>query len=143
MAAGADAPSGYATGTPNGYLDGMDTGRVVGATPVVVQRVTHGIAAAGDGNRQVTAPGTRVRLTAASTLCRKVVIQALELNEGTIVVGGSTVVAALGTKAALTRRGYALGPGDWQEFEFDDLTDVWIDATVALDGVSFVYWTHA
>jgi hypothetical protein len=143
MAAGDNAPQGYATGTPNGYLDGQETGRTVSSTPVVVQRVTHGIGAMGDGVRQVTTPGTRVRLTASSTLCRKVIIQALGTNLGDIVVGGATVVAAAGTQATPTRRGFVLSPNDWQEFEFDDLTDVWLDSLYAADGVSYVYWTYA
>jgi hypothetical protein len=143
MAAGADAPQGYATGTANGYLDGMDTGRTAGAAvPVVVQRITHGIGGSGDGLKQVTTPGTRVRLTAGSTLCRRVIVQALHTNLDKVVVGSVTCVAAAGTQAVPTRRGFALGPGDWQEFEFNDLTNVYLDSVVANDGVSFVYWTH-
>lgn len=143
MAAGDNLASGYATGTPNGMLDGMDTGRTQSSITVVAQRVTHGIGSMLDGVRQVTTAGTRVRLAASSTLCRAVIIQALKTNVSDVVVGGSTVVAAEGTQVTPTRRGFALAPGDWQEFDFDDLTDVWLDAVTSLDGVSFVYWTYA
>lgn len=144
MAAGDNLPSGYtAPATPNALLDGQDTGRLSGGVAVVVQRVTHGIGAMQDGVRQVAVAGTRVRLTVASTLCRRVIIQALATNADVVVVGGPTVVAASGTQATPLRRGFALNPGDWQEFEFDDLTDVWLDAVASADGVSFVYWTHA
>lgn len=122
-------------------LDGADTGRTQSSIAVIMQRVTHEIGAMADGVRQVTTPGTRVRLTAASTLCRRVIVQALKTNYDDVVVGGSTVVAAVGTQASPSRRGFALGPGDWMEFVFDDLTDVYLDSVIALDGVSFVYWT--
>lgn len=129
-----------AGGTPTDSLASRDLGRAGSPTPMV-QEVTHEITGMADLVRQVATAGTRVRLTAASTKVRKVIVQALATNSGIIVVGGATVVAAAGTQASPTRRGFALGAGDWLEFQFHDLTDVWLDATVNNDGVAAVYWT--
>jgi len=88
-----------------------------------------------DGSKTVTTAGTRVTL-AASTACKHVDIQALATNTDVIVVGGTTVVAASGS-----RRGVALNPGDVYSVDIDNLNDVNLDSVVSGEGVSFVYYT--
>src|SRR5687767_10569249 len=124
MAYGDAAGPGYAEGTPTARLAGRDLGRtaISGVTPHV-QEVTHEITGIGDLVRQVTTAGTRVRLNASALKVRRVIVQALPTNTGTVVVGGATCVAATGTQASPTRRGFALAPDDWIEFHFNDLTD--------------------
>jgi hypothetical protein len=94
-----------------------------------------GITGLEDNRKVVTTAGDSVQL-ATSTPCKKVVIQAETNNTGVIVVGGTTVVAA-----QATRRGIALFPGDVYEEEIDNLADVYLDATVSGDGVTFNYST--
>lgn len=94
----------------------------------------------GDGRMVVTAAGTRERLTADSTfndpggIVRAVAITALEGNTGMVVVGGPAVVAALAT-----RRGTPLAAGETIVLETDDLADVYVDAVVSGEGVSFTF----
>lgn len=118
-------------------VDGTVTVQDGGGSLTVDGTVTavHGITGIGDGRKVVTTAGTPVAL-AASTTCKRVVVVAETDNTGTIVVGGTGVVAALGT-----RRGVPLGPGDAFELDVDDLADVWIDSTVSTDGVTFTYLT--
>lgn len=88
-----------------------------------------------DGIKTVTTAGTAVALVAASTLCRMVMIQARPENTGVIVVGASTVVAA-----QTTRRGIALVPGQSVALRVTDLADLYLDAAVSGEGVSYVYF---
>lgn len=90
-----------------------------------------------DGIKNVTTAGTAVALVSASTLCRMVQIQARPENTGTIVVGASTVVAASGT-----RRGIALVPGASVAIRVTDLANLYLDATVSGEGVSYVYFNN-
>lgn len=92
--------------------------------------------ALGDGRKIVTAAATRERLVATGTWCHKVAITALSTNTGVIVVGGATVIAAAGT-----RRGTPLLAGETIEYQVKDLYQVWLDATVNGEGVSFSYET--
>ena len=87
----------------------------------------------GDGITTVTSAGTAVRITTHSTKCRRVWVQALDNNTGTIVVGSASVVA---TQA--TRRGKALasGQGDW--FYVADVSMLYFDATA--DSQKFTYY---
>ena len=94
-----------------------------------------------DGLQTVAAPGTAVQLEdveGAAAPVVGVVIQALETNEGKVVVGGKDVVAAPGTHAAPTRKGIALSPGADVTMDVNDLGAIWVDATVAGDGVSWM-----
>jgi hypothetical protein len=86
-----------------------------------------------DGRQTVATPGTAVAL-ATSTTCKRVTIVAEENNTGIIVVGGSTVEAALAT-----RRGVPLHPLDSYSLNADNLDEVFIDAMVATDGCTFNY----
>ena len=87
----------------------------------------------GDGRAFVTTPGTAVAL-AASTAIKEVTVTAETNNTDIIVVGGSTVVAALAT-----RRGIPLYPGDSFTIESDNLAEVYIDAEVGTEGVTYSY----
>lgn len=87
-----------------------------------------------DGRSVVTTAGTRVQISTTPTKCRGVVVTAETDNTGVIVVGGSTVVAALAT-----RRGTPLTAGQSLGITVNDLSLVWLDATVDTDGVTFAY----
>lgn len=87
----------------------------------------------GDGSKTVTTPGTAVTLAAAQP-CSEVVVTAKTNNVGIVVVGGSSVVAAEGS-----RRGTPLGAGDAMSLEIDDLSKVYIDATNAGEGVTYTF----
>jgi len=87
----------------------------------------------GDGRKIVTAAGT-AEVLAGLTTCKKVIITAELDNAGTMVVGGSTVVAALAT-----RRGTPLTPGDSVAIETNNLNNIWLDATSNGDGVTYHY----
>lgn len=104
------------------------------SNPLPVQ-VTSGITGIADDRKVVTTAGTRVTL-ASSTACEQVVITAETDNTGIVVVGGSTVVAALAT-----RRGIPLYAGDTITLEIDNLADVYLDSTVSGDGVTYAYFT--
>lgn len=85
------------------------------------------------GRQTVATAGTAVQLSSTSSECRGVMIQAETDNTGTIVVGDSSVVAALAT-----RKGVALVAGDREYFPIDNLTDLYIDTTVNTDGVTYI-----
>lgn len=86
------------------------------------------------GRKVVTTAGTPVQVAALGTKCRKVTITAETDNTGYIVVGDSTVIAALAT-----RLGSPLAAGQSITLNLDDLGKVWIDSTVSTDGVTYVY----
>lgn len=88
----------------------------------------------GDGIQLVASAGTAEAL-ASSTSCRKVTVQARPENTDVVVVGASTVVAAAGT-----RRGIALVPGQSVTLNVTDLADLYVDAAVTGEGVSYVYF---
>ena len=90
-----------------------------------------------DGIKLVTTAGTRASLSSSAEI-NQVVITALSTNTGTVVVGGSTCVAAPGTHGSPTRRGTPLNIGDTVIIDITDPSLVYIDATVSGDGVS---WT--
>jgi hypothetical protein len=93
-----------------------------------------GVTAIGDGRKTVTTPGTEVQLSSTSVPARQVVITALEGNTGAVVVGAATVVASAGS-----RRGTPLWERDSMTIDVIDLNQVYIDAEVATEGVSFTY----
>lgn len=97
-------------------------------------RIDNPTASLGDGRQVVTTAGTRVQLSTNSVECREVAVTAETDNTGVVVVGGSTVVAALAT-----RRGTPLAAGDTAIIPVDNLQDVWLDATVSTDGVTYTY----
>lgn len=103
------------------------------SSPLPVQTVSANTTI-GDGRKVVTTAGTRVTL-ASSTACKQVAITAETDNTGIVVVGGSTVVAALAT-----RQGVPLYAGDSITLDLDNLADIYIDSTVNGDGVTYVYF---
>lgn len=146
MAYGAYVAKPYmAGGNPTDALSAMDLGRAIiaGLTPMV-QEVTHEIT-----GMQTLAPvivtvaGTRIRVSGSSLLVRRALIQALPTNINTVTVGDANVVASMGTQGSPTARGHRLNsPGvDFISFDFNDLTNVWVDAASSGDGVTVVYWT--
>ena len=97
--------------------------------------VGHNTTGLGDNRKTVASAGTAEAL-AGSTAIKWVIVTAETDNTGIVVVGGSTVVAALAT-----RRGVPLAAGDSVTLTIDNLADVFVDATVSTDGVTFVYGT--
>ncbi len=88
----------------------------------------------GDGNKAVPTAGTAVQLSASSVPCRRVFIQAFDDNVGTMVVGASTVVAAVDT-----RRGSSLFPSQGTWFNVDNLNLLYLDTTNSGDEVNYYY----
>lgn len=93
-----------------------------------------GLTAVGDGRKVVTTGGTAVALNTSSVPVLHVDITAETDNTGVVVAGTSTVVAALAT-----RRGTPLNAGDTLTLYNVDLKDVFLDAAVNGDGVTFSY----
>jgi hypothetical protein len=87
-----------------------------------------------DGRKTVTTAGTAERLVSSSTKARKVTIMAELDNTDYVCVGGSTVVAALGT-----RRGIPLSAGSSVTLDVENLYDIYVDAAVNGEGVTFLY----
>ncbi len=85
---------------------------------------------ASDGTATVTTAGTRVQLP--NTSCKRVIIQAHESNTGTIIVGGSTCVAAL-----VGRRGFALYATQSCVFYVSNLNLLYIDSTESGDKIIY------
>jgi len=87
-----------------------------------------------DGRKAVTTAGTAVAL-AASTRCFYVFITALSTNTNRVMIGGSTVVAAVGA----TSRGTPLSANEKIGFPIDDLSKVYVDSVTNGEGVMFTY----
>lgn len=86
----------------------------------------------GVGNGVIVTAGQKLQLPMIN--CRRVVITALDTNQGMIVVGDSSVVA----NPASSRNGVPLLPTFSQVFFVSSLNQLWIDATNSGDG--FVYY---
>jgi len=106
-----------------------------GASTYVTGRVRHSITGIGDGRKVVATAGAREAL-ASLTPATIVIITAETDNTSYIVIGGATVVAALAT-----RQGTPLNPGDSITLEVDNLADVYLDAMVNGEGVTYTYLT--
>ena len=103
-------------------------GNVVSSTNPLPVITSDGISTAiTTGTKTVTTAGTAVAL-AASTICESVLIYPLETNTGVIYVGGSTIEAA---------NGRALYIGDAVSIKIDNLSKVYIDASVSGEGVGY------
>lgn len=90
--------------------------------------------AAGNIRKTVTTAGTRVALSTSTLRVRRAVVCALATNTGIVVVGGSSVVAAVGT-----RNSPFLNAGDTIELGPVDLAATYIDSTVNGEGVTVYY----
>lgn len=88
-----------------------------------------------DGLQNVATPGSAVQLAAASTRCEEVTVMANLGNTDVVTVGDSTVVGA-----ASGRRGIPLAAGVSVTLALSNLNKVWLDAVVAGEGVSFLYF---
>ena len=86
----------------------------------------------GEGRQTVTTAGTAVQLSTTSVGASEVIITAETDNTGIIVVGTSTVVAALAT-----RKGTPLLAGESLVIAIDDLNKIYLDTTVSTDGVTY------
>ena len=115
-------------GGNTGMTDVQLTQLLDGLTAIKIE----GNASVGDGTELVTTAGTEVQLPDVS--CKRVFIQALDDNVGTIVIGGATVVAAVGA-----RRGMALYPSQGQWFNVSNINLLYIDSTSDGDTVAFYY----
>lgn len=102
----------------------MSQGRGVTPPPTVL----------GSGRKTVTTPGTAEKLTSAVTVCRKVILTAPVNNGGEVYVGDSSVSAV-----ASSQKGLLLLPTGSATIDIDDVSKIWIDATVAGEGVTFTY----
>lgn len=81
----------------------------------------------------VTSAGTAVQLTATSTPCHKVVIQAFETNTGRICVGDSTVDETIGSRA-----GVILNANDTYDYEINNADKIYLDSSVNGEGVTCI-----
>ncbi len=135
--------SGTVTSTVTGTV-GIDQA-TANANEVVVKSITAGTNAIGrvghdvggiaHGRKVVATAGTDEAL-AASTAAKYVIITADAGNSGIICVGGTGVDAV-----AATRTGIPLSAGGSCGLDCDNLADIFIDATVSGEGVSFAYLT--
>lgn len=87
----------------------------------------------GDGRKTVTNAGTAVQFS--SQACKYVIITAETDNTDVVVIGGSTVVAALAT-----RRGFPLYPAQNIRLEITNMNQLWIDAMVDTEGVTYAWF---
>lgn len=88
----------------------------------------------GHGRKTVTTAGIPDAL-ATNTPARRVTIIALDTNTGAIAIGGTGVLAASGA----TRTGVILSAGDAYELDIDNLSKVYLDATISGEGVSYTF----
>jgi hypothetical protein len=84
-----------------------------------------------DGRKTVAAAGTAEQFTALE--CRSVAITALSSNTNPVVIGASTVVAAVAT-----RRGTPLTAGQTLTIAVSNMNLLYIDAVTSGEGVSFL-----
>lgn len=94
----------------------------------------HTTAAIGHGVKTVTTAGTDEALVASKTLCKWVTIQAQTDNTGVVAVGAAGVDATVATGT-----GVALTAGASITIPIDDLSKIYIDATVSGDGARYTY----
>lgn len=88
-----------------------------------------------DGRRVVAAAGTALQLSTTVGVVDTVIITAETNNTGAIVVGASTAV-----EAVATRRGTPLNPGESLTLGAVDLREIYLDAGITGDGVTFLYF---
>jgi len=92
------------------------------------------------GRKVVAAAGTAEQLSRASVAIRQLTIVAETDNTRIVTVGGSDVVGALAT-----RRGVPLAAGESIAFYgadgIDELSDIWLDAEINGEGVTYLYTT--
>lgn len=122
--------------TIGGYVDGLEA-LAAAATPAgsnVIGKVDHSTTGIGHGKKTVTTAGTDLVL-ASSTPAKWVTVQAYRANTGFISVG------AAGVDAVAAGDGVQLAAGESITLPVDNLSDVFVDATVSGEGVRFTYGT--
>lgn len=82
------------------------------------------------GQKAVTTSGTEVQLVASSTPCSSLVVKALAANTGKIYVGSNSSVT--------TSNGFELNAQESVSLDVDNVQDVYIDAGVNGEGVSWI-----
>ncbi len=91
------------------------------------------------GRAAVTTGGTAVRLSSTSVAITRVWIMAATANTNPVVIGGSDVVAAVGTRKGIALRStdppVTMGPADG----VDELSDIYVDAVTNGEAVTYFY----
>jgi hypothetical protein len=100
--------------------------------------ITNGVFEVAEAGKRKHLPSVAELSGGEAQSCKTVTIQALGTNEGVVVVGGATVVAAPGVHAGATQSGVLLNPGDTISLDINDTAPIYLDVTKAKDGVSFV-----
>lgn len=98
------------------------------------------MAALVSGRKAVTAGGTAERLSTTSVAINSIRIMAATANTNPVVIGGSDVVAAVGTRKGIALR--ATDPPitlDAETDGVDELSDIWVDAVTNGEAVTYVY----
>lgn len=95
------------------------------------------------GSKDVATAGTELPLTAASTWCRGVIIQAKPANTGYIYVGAGTVSSATYGIRLEAGDSLQISPpaGSGGHSPRMNLADIVIDSSVNGEGVTFLYNT--
>ena len=112
------------------------------AGQVVQQRIVASDESLNIGNITVAVPGTAVSLAPVSTPsvpCYEVLIQILSTNVGNIYVGGAAVDNTGGSGITLMPVAAGVQPPSIQ-ISAQNLSQIFIDADNALEGVNFLYW---
>ena len=97
----------------------------------------YGLYMSGNGRKVVAAASTAEQLSTTSVPCRWVYMTALASCSGIVVAGVSTVVAT-----ASSRAGVALSGGQSVLIPVSDLNALYLDVTVAGEGISYAYFNH-
>ena len=92
-----------------------------------------------NGKQTVAVSGSAVQLTTASTACVEVILTANSSNGGIIAFGGSGINAV--SNGSITINGSYLFGSATQKIPIDDVSKIFIDASVSGNGVSFTYVT--
>lgn len=91
----------------------------------------------GSGNKVVATAGTAVQLSATSVPVKRVIITPFSANTGVVAVGSSNVVASatLGSQVGMVM----IKGANPLELLQENLSKIWVDASVSGEGVSFTY----
>lgn len=127
--------------SPEDFIQGV--GDVYGSQHVILYdangnpiltdgKVGHDVTGIWSGRKEVAAPGAPERLVDGNTPAKSVIVTAETNNTSVVVVGSGLVDAVL-----LTRKGTPLFAGESVTLLCDDLFDIYIDALVATEGVTF------
>ena len=93
----------------------------------------------GHGRCICAVPGKPVQLSNDSTVRTRIVCQALRSNTAYVGLGGFGVLIRDGEQNTISLSVPAASTPQMQEFSGVALSDIWLDATVANEGVAYVY----